>query len=115
MLQQYCAYYLKCNAFKRALGIVLAVAVISNNLHFLPSQNDMLLWFAALAQTSLTDAMTQLETAERSFNKEAMQAKLEQEVPVLQSNPEQAAAYAAIKDAIDNEAATNVSLPKQHT
>lgn len=59
--------------------------------------------------TEASSDMCQLEAAERSFNKEAMQLQLEQQLPMLEDNPEQAAAYAAIKDAIDGNASAEVN------
>ena len=66
-------------------------------------------WKQMPQPTETSSDMCQLEAAERSFNKEAMKLQLEQQLPMLEAKPEQAAAYAAIKDAIDGNASAEVN------
>ena len=65
-------------------------------------------WKQMPQPTAVANPMSQLEAAERSFNKAAMETQLEEQLPMLEANPEQAAAYAAIKDAIDGNVAQDV-------
>ncbi|KAL0054051.1 hypothetical protein WJX82_003046 [Trebouxia sp. C0006] len=66
-------------------------------------------WKQMPQPTETSSDISQLESAERSFNKEAVQSQLEQQLPILEANPEQAEAYAAIKDAIDGNASAEVN------
>ena len=70
-------------------------------------------WKQMPQPTEASSDMSQLEAAERSFNKEEMKLQLEQQLPMLEANPEQAAAYVAIKDATDGNATAEVNSQPQ--